>query len=178
MLATPAKEHAQVSTTLLLSDTSPLTASPIKRKMAKIKRLPSLAIIDGFKKTLDFYVHDGQACVRMWPRSPGRIRAPAVMAQWPLFSAAAKLWDQIPTDIRAAYEQMATDTGLSARDMFTRSYISGYKKLIATVDELEPTVEPPPVITTLAGLIDTEIPEPTDGQLLTYDAATQEWKGV
>ena len=105
--------------------------------MAIIKRLPSLAIIAGFKGTLDFYVHDGQACVRSWPRSPGHTRAPAVMAQWAAFATGAKSWDQMPADIRRAYEEMATDTGLSARDMFMRSYLSGYKKLIATVDELE-----------------------------------------
>jgi len=105
--------------------------------MAKIKTMVADEVISGFKGKLDFYVHDGQPCVRMWPRSPGRKRAPAVEAQWPLFSVSAKLWSTIPQDIRDAYEHMASNTGLAARDMFTRSYISGYKKLIDAVDELE-----------------------------------------
>ncbi|MBA7627009.1 hypothetical protein ES703_34470 [subsurface metagenome] len=146
--------------------------------MAKIKSMVADEVISGFKGKLDFYVHRGQPCVRMWPRSPGKRRSAAVEAQWPLFAVAAKLWDQIPEDIRAAYEQMATDTGLSARDMATRAYISGYKKLIATVDELEPSEETRSPFTTLNELLDTDIPEPADGQFLTYNAATQEWKAV
>ncbi|GAH92479.1 unnamed protein product, partial [marine sediment metagenome] len=47
------------------------------------------AIIKGFKGTLDFYVWKGITCVRSWPRSPGRKRAPAVQAQWPAFAWAA-----------------------------------------------------------------------------------------
>ncbi len=98
--------------------------------MAKIKSMVADDIIAGFKGKLDFYVHDGQACVRTWPRSPGKRRAPAVEAQWSVFTEAARLWNEIPQVVRDAYERMASNTGLSARDMFTRSYISGYKKLI------------------------------------------------
>ncbi len=146
--------------------------------MAKIKSMVADAIISGFKGKLDYYVHDGQACVRAWPRSPGKKRSVAVEAQWPLFSVAAPLWNDIPQVVRDAYAQMASDTGLSPRDMFTRSYISGYKKLIATVDELEPSEETRPEITTLAGLVDTDLPAPADGQVLTYDAASEMWKAV
>lgn len=146
--------------------------------MAKIKTMVGKDIISGFKGKLDFYVHDGQPCVKKWPRSPGGKRAPAVEAQWPLFSLSASLWNDVPTEIRQAYERMASDTGLSARDMFTRSYMSGYKKLIATVDELEPSEETRPEITTLKGLLDTDVPAPADGQVLTYDAANSIWKAV
>jgi len=98
--------------------------------------MPSLAIISGFRKTLDYYIHDGQPCVRRWPRSPGHRRTPAVERGWLAFSEAARLWNTLSPEIRQAYEAMASDTGLSGRDMFQRSYMSGYKKLIATVDEL------------------------------------------
>lgn len=105
--------------------------------MAKIKSMVGEAVISGFKGKLDYYEHWGQACVRAWPRSPGKKRAPAVEAQWALFSTAARLWNEIPQVIRDAYERMASNTGLSARDMFTRSYISGFKNPIAPVDEVE-----------------------------------------
>jgi len=105
--------------------------------MAKITAMPSLEIISGFKGIVDFYVHNGIPCARRWPHSPGHRRAPLVEAQWPILAHAAKSWNTIPPEIRQAYEWMASDTGLSARDMFTRAYISGWKKLIATVDELE-----------------------------------------
>jgi len=103
--------------------------------MAKIKTMVADEVISGFKGKLDYYVHDGQACVRAWPRSPGRKRAPAVEAQWPLFSKVASLWKEVPLDIQQAYEQMASNTGLSGRDMFTRSYLSGFKSPIAPVGE-------------------------------------------
>lgn len=105
--------------------------------MAKITTMPAEAIISGFKGTLDFYYNMGLACVRKWPRSPGHKRTPAVEAQWPTFTLAVQLWNSIPLDIRAAYEVMASGTGLSMRDMFIRLYLSGYKKTITTVDELE-----------------------------------------
>ena len=106
-------------------------------EMAKIKVMPGKEVVSGFKGKLDYYVWMGIPCVRKWPRSPGGKRAPAVEAQWPLFSLSATLWNELSQEIRDAYETMASNTGLSGRDMFTRSYIAGYKKLIATVDELE-----------------------------------------
>ena len=93
--------------------------------MAKITVLPGQKIIDGFKGNLDFYIHDGQACVRRWPRSPGHRRAPAVEAQWSTFAYAAAAWNDVSQEIRDAYNAMASGTGLSGRDMFTRSYLTG-----------------------------------------------------
>jgi hypothetical protein len=87
--------------------------------------MPYQAIIDGFKGKIDFYVHDGVPCARKWPRSPGHDRAPAVEAQWPLFTEAVQLWPTLPADIQAAYNKMAEGTGLSGRDLFERAYISG-----------------------------------------------------
>jgi len=105
--------------------------------MAIIKAMPSEAIISGFKGVIDFYYNMGLSCVRRWPRSPGRRRSPPVMASWPIFTRAVQLWRTAPQEVRDAYEYMAGNSGLSARDMFIRGYMSGWKKLIATVDELE-----------------------------------------
>jgi len=103
--------------------------------MAKLKVLPSLAIISGFREKVDFYINHqtcdpelkgpGIPCARKWPRSPGHKRAPAVEAQWPAFSNASKLWSTLSPEIQAAYNEMASGTGLSGRDFFTRSYLTG-----------------------------------------------------
>ncbi len=93
--------------------------------MAKITGMPSEAIISGFKGTLDFYIHDGQPCVRKWPASPGHRRSPAVEAQWPAFTYAAREWNNLSPAVREAYETMAEGTALAARDWFTRSYLAG-----------------------------------------------------
>jgi len=93
--------------------------------MAKIKRMPSQAIIDGFKKTLDFYEHNGVACVRRWPRSPGHHRTPEVEQGWGPFAYASREWNNLSPYIQETYNRMAQDTALTGRDWFTRSYISG-----------------------------------------------------
>lgn len=93
--------------------------------MAKIKRLPSQAIIDGFKGTLDYYVYMGINVVRMWPRSPGKHRTAAVEAQWPSWTTASREWSNLDPVVQDAYRTLATNSGLSGRDMFTRAYLTG-----------------------------------------------------
>jgi hypothetical protein len=92
--------------------------------VAKIKKLPGLSVISGFKGTLDFYVWKGIACVRSWPRSPGHERAPAVMAQWQAFTNAAKLWMTLSPEVKDAYRQMSAGLRLSNRDVFIKFYLS------------------------------------------------------
>jgi len=103
--------------------------------MAKLTALPSLAIIDGFKGVIDFYVNhqscdpevkgSGIPCARKWPKSPGHLRAEAVMSQWSAFTYASREWGNISAEVQEAYKAMAKGTGLSGRDMFTRSYLKG-----------------------------------------------------
>lgn len=103
--------------------------------MAKLKVLPALAIIDGFKGKVDYYINyqtsdpalrgEGIPCARMWPRSPGHRRAPAVEAQWAKFAYISGKWLTLSNEIQDAYREMASGTGLSGRDMFTRGYLSG-----------------------------------------------------
>lgn len=93
-------------------------------------------VINGFKGTIDFYVYKGQPCARAWPRSPGKKRAPAVMAQWSAFITAAKLWREVSPAIRQAYQDMAVGTNLTDKDVFTRGYISGTLRFFITVDDL------------------------------------------
>jgi len=93
--------------------------------LAKLKVLPEQGIISGFRGKLDFYEYMGIPVVRKWPRSPGKRRSPAVEAQWPVFAEAAALWNELSTEVQDAYRRMAEGGGLTGRDLFTRSYISG-----------------------------------------------------
>ncbi|GAH65825.1 unnamed protein product, partial [marine sediment metagenome] len=93
--------------------------------MAKIRRLPSQGIIDGFKGTLDFYFNMGIPYVRLWPKSPGKNRSEPVKAQWPAWAYVAKEWSNLSPAVQDAYRTLATNSGLSGRDMFTRSYLAG-----------------------------------------------------
>jgi len=93
--------------------------------MAKLAQLPALNIIDGFKGTVDFYVHRGIPCARMWPRSPGHDRSPEVEAQWPAFAYAAREWKNLSKAMQRTYEQLAKGSGLTGRDMQIRAYLTG-----------------------------------------------------
>ena len=94
--------------------------------MAKLANLPHLAVINGFKGVIDYYLHDGVPCARHWPRSPGRRRAPAVEAQWEAFAWAASHWNDLSPEVQAAYVATAADTNMSGRDLFVKSYITDY----------------------------------------------------
>lgn len=93
--------------------------------MAVLLALPELAIIKGFKGVVDFYIHDGIPCARAWPKSPGRIRSPSVMAQWQAFRYMSREWHNLSQDVKNAYDHMSINSGLNARDMAARAYLSG-----------------------------------------------------
>lgn len=97
--------------------------------MALIKEMPSMKIISGFRGVLDFYYWMGKPVCRKWPRKPVTSRNPNVRAQWPTFAASTRLWNQLAPDVRQAYVDMAASTRLTGRDVFTRAYISGVKKI-------------------------------------------------
>lgn len=104
--------------------------------MAKLKVLPELGIIDGFKGVIDFYVNHqscdpeledpGIPCARRWPRSPGKRRAAAVEAQWPAFAYAAGSWNFLSPEIQQAYRDTAADTHMSGRDLYVKSFLTSY----------------------------------------------------
>ena len=84
-----------------------------------------MAIIDGFKGTLDFYIHDGQPCVRMWPRSPGHDRAPAVQEQWDAFAFPSYYWKFLSPEVKDAWNRMASGHSVTGKDLFTKAFING-----------------------------------------------------
>lgn len=93
--------------------------------LAILTALPEQAIIDGLKGSVDFYYWKGLAIARSWPKSPGRQRSPAVMAQWPLFSYAAREWANLSAAMQEAYKSLAQRSGLNGRDLQVRGYITG-----------------------------------------------------
>lgn len=92
--------------------------------MAKISKLPNLEIIDGFRGVIDFYIYLGIPCVRKWPKKAGPVRSPAVEATWPAFTYLAQQWQNVEQSVRDAYEEMASGTGLTAKDWYFRLYLT------------------------------------------------------
>ena len=93
--------------------------------MAKITEMLGEKVISGFKEKLDFYYYMGVACVRKWPKSPSKLRSAPVMATWGAFSYASKEWSNLSPEVQRTYEEMATGSALSGRDMFMRGYLAG-----------------------------------------------------
>lgn len=105
--------------------------------MVKLLTLPDQAIIDGFKGTIDFYVHMGVPCCRKWPRKAHYIRSAAETETQIIFAAGVALWPQLSPEIQQAYNDMAVGTTVTGRDMFMRGYISGTLLYYQPVDALE-----------------------------------------
>lgn len=87
--------------------------------------MPGLKIISGFRGVLDFYYYMGIACVRRWPKSPGKVRNANVMSTWAAFTNASREWNYLSAAVRRTYEEMSTGSGLSGRDLFMRGYLKG-----------------------------------------------------
>jgi hypothetical protein len=92
--------------------------------MAKLTALPAQDIISGLAGVIDYYVRDGVAIAREWPRPPTGERAPGVQAQWPIFAEAATLWNTLDPTVQAAYKTMAAGSTMSGRDIMTKMYIN------------------------------------------------------
>jgi len=103
--------------------------------MAVLTALPNGDVISGFRGVIDYYVFNpacvpgeetkGTPCARRWPSSPGHHRTAAVEAQWKNFADAAHIWKTLSAEVKDSYRQLAEGTPLTARDLFTRSYLSG-----------------------------------------------------
>lgn len=107
-----------------------------KGLMAILKEMVGKKIIDGFKGVVDFYYWMGIPCARVWPRSQGKSQTPESVAQWPIFKTAAKLWGELSPEVKTAYNEMASVTNLTGKDMFFRGYISGTLRYYEPVDDM------------------------------------------
>ena len=93
--------------------------------MVVLTNLPEQSIIDGFKGSVDYYVHCGTVCARKWPRAPSGARAPAVEEQYSAFAYATRLWNLLSPEVQTSFIIMAKGTRLSGRDMAQKAYLSG-----------------------------------------------------
>lgn len=93
--------------------------------VAIIPALPAQDIIDGLRGTIDFYCHDGLICVRKWPRSPGKHRSTDVQAQWPAFRYINKQASYLSPSLIASYQEMASGSRLTWKDLLVRAYLKG-----------------------------------------------------
>ena len=93
--------------------------------MALIEAMPSATIIEGLWGKLDFYKWCGLNIVRSWPRYRSKTLTEPTKAQWPAFSYVNKIAGSVSPEVRAAYQKMASGTGLSWKDYLVRGYISG-----------------------------------------------------
>lgn len=93
--------------------------------MAKLSSMPQEAIVSGYKGVVDFYYYMGIAVARSWPRKPVYTRSAAEVATHAPFVQAVALWPRLSPEVQSAYQTMATNSALTGRDVFTKSYISG-----------------------------------------------------
>jgi hypothetical protein len=93
--------------------------------VGKLVEMPEQAIIDGFKGVVDFYYWMGIPVFRAWPKNNLKHRSPGVQSTWPAFAYASREWSNLSKTMQDAYKKLATNSGLSGRDMFTRGYLTG-----------------------------------------------------
>ena len=92
--------------------------------MAKLTSLPAKAIISGFYGVIDYYVRDGVAICRSWPRRRSSTYTPQEQAQWPIFAQSAQLWTKLSAEQQAFYNSMASASTLSGRDLASKLYLN------------------------------------------------------
>ncbi len=83
-----------------------------------------MAIISGFRGTLDFYVWKGIPCVRTWPRKAIYPPTQEELNTRIAFTWASQNWQFLSPEVQDAYRAMAAGTTLSGRDLFVKFYIS------------------------------------------------------
>lgn len=91
--------------------------------MAKLTAMPSLAIIKGLAGTIDYYYWRGIPVARTWPKSPGKKRSPAVMAQWEPFREASQLWRQMTPRAQEHFHKWAGHGRMNGRDLQIKCYM-------------------------------------------------------
>lgn len=93
--------------------------------LTKLIALPNQGIIDGFKGVIDFYVWMGIPVARSWPRKTTIPQSSAERAAQVPFTYVSREWQHLSPTVQAAFNELATNSGLTGRDMLTRAYISG-----------------------------------------------------
>lgn len=91
--------------------------------MARLKNLPSLDIIRGFRGVIDFYVYKGIPCARRWPRHrPGRQTAPS-RASAAIFGAIVSAFGLTSGLVKALFDEDAADQPRTGRDIYVSAVL-------------------------------------------------------
>jgi hypothetical protein len=100
--------------------------------MVRLKQLPSAAMIDKLKGSLDFYVYhmnlydeEGIPVCRTWPRYHAESYPESSRVMQPAFAYVNKMAPFISPIVHDAYVAMAGSTGLAWRDYMVRLYLNG-----------------------------------------------------
>lgn len=93
--------------------------------MTVLTALPSQAIINGFKGTVDFYLWKGVACARKWPRWRRRTATPEEAANQDAFRYINQVAGSLDPYIIAQYQAMAAGTPFTWKDLLVRAYMKG-----------------------------------------------------
>jgi len=102
--------------------------------MAKLTALPEQWIIDGLKKTLDFYeirlnpdLSKGIPCCRTWPIYRPERRTAASKDATRYFAYINSMASTMPENIVNAYKNTLAGSHLTWKDMMVRMYLDGSK---------------------------------------------------
>lgn len=133
--------------------------------MARIKALPGLEVIRGFKGVIDFYLWKGLPCARKWPHTPRSHLTAATLASAQLFGEIALAYNQLANEVLAAFQEDAADQPRTARDIF----------MSATLGHLhERTEVPPPPPPEVVLMFGSWLNPETE----TFSTSAFAWKGV
>lgn len=90
--------------------------------MVRLSGVPARSIVLGLKGAVDFYSWKGVPVARRWPRSPGKLRAPAVAAQYDDFKTVTQGFKTIDSTVIPALSSMASGTQLTTKDVQVQLY--------------------------------------------------------
>ncbi len=93
--------------------------------MVVLKKMPSKAIIDGFKGAVDFYLMRRTPVARKWPVYHPREPHQAEGVNQQAFAYVNKIAKTLPTYIIDQYKRMAQNTPFTWKDLLVRAYMKG-----------------------------------------------------
>lgn len=93
--------------------------------MVRLKELPNRQTIDGFKGVIDFYLWKGIPCARKWPTHKPRAPYPLEHRNQQAFAYINRLWASLSPALKEAYNQMASGTPYTGKDLSVIAFMSG-----------------------------------------------------
>jgi len=98
--------------------------------MPRLKNLPSLDIINGFRGIVDFYLWKGLPVARLWPRNPKSHHSPATIAAAAVFGVILKNYHLLGGTLLDAFEADAADQTRTGRDIYVSAMLGNLHEVI------------------------------------------------